>query len=108
MLRMAEQIALTHHERWDGGGYPHGLCGEDIPLVGRIVCICDVFDALTSERPYKKAWTIQEAIREIRANSATQFDPVLVDKFTRILGSLAKVREELGLAAAGELAMVQT
>ncbi len=78
LLRMAEQIALTHHERWDGAGYPNGLVGDEIPLVGRIVALCDAFDALTSVRPYKSAWSPQAALAEIEGNAAKQFDPELV------------------------------
>lgn len=76
-------IAYTHHERWDGSGYPQGLSGEAIPLSGRIVSIVDVFDALISERPYKKMWTKEDALAYIVAQSGTQFDPVLVDHFEK-------------------------
>lgn len=72
---MAEEIALTHHEHWDGTGYL-GLKGEEIPLTGRIVAVVDAFDALTQERPYKKAWTREEAVAEIRQGSGQHFDPV--------------------------------
>jgi response regulator RpfG family c-di-GMP phosphodiesterase len=85
LLQMAETIALTHHERWDGKGYPHGLTGEDIPLLGRIVSVADVFDALTSERPYKHAWSTTEAQTEIEAKSGTQFDPAVVAAFRHLL-----------------------
>jgi len=81
LLIMARQIALTHHEKWDGSGYPNGLVGVDIPLEGRIVAIADVFDALTSERPYKHAWPVDEAIQFIKDNSGKHFDPQLVDLF---------------------------
>jgi CHASE2 domain-containing sensor protein len=84
LIQMAETIALTHHERWDGSGYPHGLAGEAIPLVGRIASICDVFDALISERPYKHAWTVDEALAEIARQSGRQFDPALVEPFLKI------------------------
>ena len=83
VVQTAEEIALTHHERWDGSGYPQGLSGEAIPLSGRIVSIADVFDALTSERPYKKPWPIQDAMREIESQSGRQFDPDLVQAFLR-------------------------
>jgi len=78
VLRLGEQIALTHHERWDGAGYPRGLHGDAIPLAGRIVAVADVLDALTHARPYKPAWPLQEALDEIRAGSGTQFDPRVV------------------------------
>ena len=81
LLQLAEQIARTHHERWDGSGYPSGLRGEQIPLAGRICAVVDVFDALVSRRPYKRAWTLDEAIAELRAQRGRDFDPVLVDAF---------------------------
>jgi putative nucleotidyltransferase with HDIG domain len=85
LLRMAETIALTHHERWDGTGYPHGLSDEGIPLIGRIVSVADVFDALTSERPYKQPWSTADARAEIEAKSGTQFDPDVVAVFVQLL-----------------------
>ena len=81
VLRVAEQIARSHHERWDGDGYPDGLAGEAIPLVARIVFVADVFDVLVHERPYKEAWTVEDAAREIRAGAGTQFDPGVVAAF---------------------------
>ncbi|PQV63335.1 response regulator receiver modulated metal dependent phosphohydrolase [Abditibacterium utsteinense] len=80
-LQLAEEIAVSHHERWDGHGYPFQLQGEAIPLVGRIVTIADVFDALTHERPYKKAWPVAEAMAEIERQSGKQFDPQVVKAF---------------------------
>jgi HD-GYP domain-containing protein (c-di-GMP phosphodiesterase class II) len=85
LLKMAETIALTHHERWDGLGYPRGLAGENISLLGRIVSVADVYDALTSERPYKQAWSAQQARAEIEAKAGTQFDPNVVAVFTQLL-----------------------
>jgi putative two-component system response regulator len=78
LVRAAREIALTHHERWDGTGYPQGLAGEAIPLWGRIVAVADVLDALMSERPYKRAWTPAEALAELRAQAGQQFDPRVV------------------------------
>ena len=83
LLQLAETIAIHHHERWDGNGYD-GSKGEDTPLVGRIVAVADVFDALTHERPYKSAWTFEDSRREITSQSGRQFDPEVVDAFLRI------------------------
>lgn len=85
IMQLASRIAETHHERWDGTGYPYGLAGEQIPLEGRITAICDVFDALTSARPYKAAWTDDEAVAFIREKSGKHFDPRLVEHFLAIL-----------------------
>lgn len=81
LLQTAERIALTHHERWDGAGYPYGLAEERIPLVGRIVAVADVFDALTHERPYKPAWEVERAVEQIAADRGRRFDPRTVDAF---------------------------
>ena len=91
-LRMAKIIALTHHERWDGMGYPNGLRGEKIPLFGRIVAISDVFDALTTVRPYKKAWNEEEAIEAIKKGSGTQFDPSLVPLFLQVVPIIKNIK----------------
>jgi CHASE2 domain-containing sensor protein len=88
IMRMAEEIALTHHERWDGGGYPQGLAGEAIPLVGRICAVCDVFDALLSPRPYKEPWPLEEALAEIRRERGRHFDPAVVDAFMSLVDDL--------------------
>jgi len=84
MVQMAEAIALSHHERWDGAGYPQGLKEEVIPIEGRVVAVADVFDALTHERPYKKAWSVEEARAEIARQSAKQFDPRVVEAFLQV------------------------
>ncbi len=81
LLSMAKSIALTHHEKWDGSGYPHGLYQDEIPLVGRIVAVADVFDALTSDRPYKQAWSSIDSLDYIRDNAKRHFDPRLVECF---------------------------
>jgi putative nucleotidyltransferase with HDIG domain len=81
VLDVAELIARSHHERWDGGGYPDGLSGGDVPLVARLVAVADVFDVLVHERPYKEAWTVEDAAGEIRAGAGTQFDPDVVAAF---------------------------
>jgi hypothetical protein len=88
LVQLGEEIARTHHERWDGSGYPNGLRGEEIPLVGRIVAICDVFDALRSRRPYKQPWSLDEALTEIAAQRGRHFDPALVDLFVPLARTL--------------------
>ena len=92
MLALARQIALTHHEKYDGSGYPNGLAGEDIPLVGRIVAIADVFDALTSVRPYKKAWTEEDAVSFLREQKGRHFDPQLVELFADQMPAVREIR----------------
>jgi putative two-component system response regulator len=79
VLRAGAQVAISHHEKFDGTGYPHGLKGNDIPLFGRIVAVADVFDALTSERPYKKAWSLEEACRYLEEGRGKHFDPLCVE-----------------------------
>ena len=81
ILQKAEEIALYHHENWDGTGYTPGLAGEAIPVVARIVAVADVFDALTHERPYKRAWTWVEAVNWITDQSGQKFDPAVVEAF---------------------------
>ena len=81
VLQAGAEIARDHHEKFDGSGYPKGLVGADIPIFSRIVAVADVFDALTSERPYKKAWTLERASEHIKASSGTHFDPQCVDAF---------------------------
>lgn len=93
LLQLAATIALCHHEKWDGSGYPNGLAGEDIPLEARIVSLVDVFDALTSVRPYKKAWPIEEALEFIRDQSGSHFDPMLVDVFINCLPEILRIRD---------------
>lgn len=84
LLKLASKIALTHHERWDGSGYPNKLTGDQTPIEGRIVAVADVFDALTHERPYKEAWPRERALAEIASQSGRQFDPAVVETFLRL------------------------
>lgn len=95
ITRLAESIALTHHEKFDGTGYPHGLKGEAIPVEGRIVAIADVFDALTSVRPYKAAWSHEDAIAHIRTASGAHFDPRLVKCFDDVLPEILRTANEI-------------
>lgn len=92
LIRLAREIALTHHEKWSGSGYPEGLAGDAIPLTGRICAIADVFDALTMERPYKKAWPAERAIETIVAGSGSDFDPAAVDAFRRCIPRLLAIK----------------
>ena len=91
MLALAHNIALTHHEKWDGSGYPRGLAGAAIPLEGRIVAIADVFDALTSVRPYKTAWTVEAAVAYLEEQKGRHFDAALVDLFIAELPAMRAV-----------------
>lgn len=93
LLELARVIALNHHERWDGSGYPNGLRGEEIPLVGRIIAICDVFDALTSVRPYKQAWSVEETLSHLRKESGQHFDPTLVDLFEKLMPDILELKK---------------
>ncbi|MBF0622524.1 MAG: HD domain-containing protein [Magnetococcales bacterium] len=93
-LRTAHAVALTHHEKWNGTGYPLGLKGEDIPLTGRICAVADVFDALTSERPYKEAWPIERAVDLISKERGKHFDPQLVDLFLDNLPNILAIKEK--------------
>ncbi len=93
LLALARTVALTHHEKWDGSGYPRGLAGSDIPRVGRIVAIADVFDALTSERPYKRAWSVEHALIYLQEHSGSQFDPELVALFVELGDQIKAIKE---------------
>ena len=91
LMKWAGEIALSHHEKWDGSGYPYGLAGESIPLTGRIAALADVFDALTSVRPYKKAWTVEASVALIKESSGSHFDPELVAVFLQQLPEILKI-----------------
>ena len=95
LIALAREIALTHHERFDGSGYPDGLRGEAIPLSGRIVALADVFDALIHARPYKDAWPLDQALQQIRRQRGAHFDPAVVDAFLAVVGELTPARPGL-------------
>lgn len=92
LLRLASEIALSHHEKWDGSGYPHALEGDQIPISCRIVAIADVFDALVSDRPYKKAWDIDDAQQYINTQTGKHFDPQIVDLFNKVFPQILEIR----------------
>ncbi|MGV3666617.1 MAG: HD domain-containing phosphohydrolase [Leptospira bouyouniensis] len=94
LLRLAKSIALTHHEKFDGTGYPYQLKGENIPIEGRIIAIADVFDALTTVRPYKKAWEVEEALGYLQKESGTHFDPKLVKEFLKVIPKILEIKAE--------------
>ncbi|MBU4333715.1 MAG: response regulator [Candidatus Omnitrophica bacterium] len=94
LLKLAREIALYHHEKWDGNGYPTKIKGTKIPLVARICGLCDVFDALTTRRPYKEPWSVEAAITEIQKCSGTHFDPKLVLYFIKCLPQILKIKEK--------------
>ena len=92
LLQLAREIALAHHEKWDGSGYPRGLAGEAIPVSARIVAVADVFDALTTRRPYKEPWPVQDALDHITAQAGKHFDPALVALFAPLVPQLLEIR----------------
>ncbi|MFC1857464.1 HD-GYP domain-containing protein [Thermodesulfobacteriota bacterium] len=93
-LKLGEVIALTHHEKWDGSGYPKGLKGKEIPKVGQIVAITDVFDALTTKRPYKEPFSLEKSYTIIRESSGSHFNPDVVDAFFAVEGEILEIREK--------------
>jgi putative two-component system response regulator len=95
LLMIAKQIAIEHHEKWNGKGYPFGLKGEEISLNARIVSVADVFDALTSQRPYKDAWEVQRAVDLIKKEANQQFDPKVVDAFEKALPEILEIKDKL-------------
>jgi putative two-component system response regulator len=94
LLTLAASIAQNHHEKWDGSGYPNGLSGEAIPHAARIIAIVDVFDALTSVRPYKRAWSVEDAVNLIQSESGKHFDPALVTLFLQELPEMLKIKSQ--------------
>jgi putative two-component system response regulator len=103
LIRMAREIALTHHECWDGSGYPRGLRGIEIPLAGRIVSVIDFLDALTMDRCYRKALTDEDAIAMLRARRGVNFDPAIVDVALSISDELIRLRDEINARAPEEI-----
>ena len=99
LMQTARMVALRHHERWDGGGYPHGLRGEAIPPIARIVAVADVFDALLSARPYKQPWTVDATVAEFKAQSGRHFEPALVSALLDTLPQCLAIREQYRDAA---------
>lgn len=93
LLELAKVVSLTHHEKWDGSGYPKGLKGEDIPIAGRIVAIADVFDALTSKRPYKEPWTVEATLAYMHEQKEKHFDPALIDALDRCIDEILSIKE---------------
>lgn len=93
VVQLSKSIAMTHHEKWDGSGYPNGLSGEDIPVEGRIVALADVFDALTTKRPYKNAWPVEDAVTLINEQSGIHFEPKLVDVFNGSFDKIIEIKE---------------
>lgn len=102
LLKLAEAVALSHHERWDGDGYPHGLKGDQIPLAGRIVAVADAFDAMTSDRPYRKARPVEEALGELASESDRQYEGRLVEALTRFVRERAPSAQPLQPAEPAE------
>jgi putative two-component system response regulator len=96
VMVVAAQVAGSHHERWDGQGYPQGLAGEEIPMAARIAAVADTFDALISARPYKLPWPIERALALVHAERERQFDPEVVEAFFASLGDILAVLAELG------------
>ncbi|GFD89533.1 two-component system response regulator [Tenacibaculum sp. KUL152] len=92
LLNVAKSVSLTHHEKWDGSGYPRGLSGEDIPIEGRICAIADVFDALTSKRPYKEAWSIEKTVDFLKEQKGKHFEPKLVDLLIENLPKILEIK----------------
>ena len=95
-MKMGAEIALSHHEKWDGSGYPSGLSGDSIPLTGRIVCVADVYDALTSRRPYKSPWSSEQAFEYLAEHAGEQFDPQIIDVFRSLRSRVIDIQLQYG------------
>jgi HD-GYP domain-containing protein (c-di-GMP phosphodiesterase class II) len=94
-LRPVARLVRSSHERWDGAGYPDGLCGDEIPLGARVVSVCDAFEAMTTDRPYREAISEDEALDELRRCGGSQFDPMVVEAFCRVIARERPDRDEL-------------
>jgi putative two-component system response regulator len=105
VFQMAAEIALRHHEKWDGSGYPDGLKGEEIPESARIVALADVFDALSMARPYKQPWATEKILAYIEAGAGGHFDPVLVQVFCKILPQLLEIQNRWAIQSAHDMAL---
>jgi putative two-component system response regulator len=105
LIQMGAEIALSHHEKWDGSGYPQGLAGERIPICARIVAVADVFDALTTERPYKRAWTLDQARTMLVEGAGAHFDPRCVEAFLAVWDDLLRIRDSFAEAPSGFCAL---
>jgi putative two-component system response regulator len=93
LFKMAKEIALSHHEKWDGTGYPNRLAGDSIPVSGRVVAIADVFDALTTKRPYKSPWPLDKTFDFMRENAGKHFDPELIEIFISLRNEITEVQQ---------------
>ena len=93
LIQMAASVALNHHERWDGAGYPRGMRGESIPVEGRIVALADVFDALTTKRPYKEPWPMEKVTAFMNENAGSHFDPAVVEVFNANVDQFTQIME---------------
>ncbi|NNJ12376.1 response regulator [Chloroflexales bacterium ZM16-3] len=98
LLQAAHEIALYHHERWDGAGYPQAIKGPDIPIMARIVAVADAFDALTHERPYKRAWSVEESLAELRACSGARYDPRVIEALNKVVIQEGLIRPEASVS----------
>ena len=94
LIKLAKTVSLTHHEKWDGTGYPNGLKGEEIPIEGRITALADVFDALTSKRPYKEAWSVEDTLAYLKAQSGKHFEPKLVELLELELEHILQIKAQ--------------
>jgi putative two-component system response regulator len=93
LLQLAHRLAIEHHEKWDGSGYPYGLKGDEISIEGRIIAVADVFDALTSKRPYKDAWSVEKTISHMKEQAGSHFDPAIIDLLVEKLDEILTIKQ---------------